>query len=78
MLTKKLIVIGVILNVIYTIINTYLGINFGMGMGFGSLTIIIAYALYRKTGEEISKEEIILFMLLASGASFWFLLGILI
>ena len=78
MLTKKLIVIGVILNVIYTIINTYLGINFGVGMGFGSLTIIIAYALYRKTGEEISKEEIILFMLLASGASFWFLLGILI
>ena len=38
-LTRRGVVLAIFLNVVYTLINLYLGLNFGMGLGFGIITV---------------------------------------
>ena len=65
-LTARAVVLGACLSVAYTVVNTYLNVNFGIGFSFSSITVLLAYGLFRKLGRGSSRSEISACML-ASG-----------
>lgn len=61
------ITLAIILNVVYTIINAYLGINFGFGLGFGIITVLTAYTLFHVARGGSSRQEIATTMIASTG-----------
>ncbi|MFW9830959.1 MAG: OPT/YSL family transporter [Candidatus Thorarchaeota archaeon] len=66
-LTIRGITLAIILNIVYTIINAYLGINFGFGLGFGIITVLTAYTLFHVARNGSSRQEIATTMIASTG-----------
>ncbi|MCS7364186.1 MAG: OPT/YSL family transporter [archaeon GB-1867-035] len=64
--TVRAALLGMILVTLYVCINGYLGINFGWGFGFGTISIILGYALFHKLFGGSSKGEISTLMIISS------------
>ncbi|MFX1317814.1 MAG: OPT/YSL family transporter [Promethearchaeota archaeon] len=75
-LTFRGIVLALILNVIYTIINAYLGINFGFGLGFGIITVLTAYTLFHIARGGSNRQEIATTMIASTGFVVYYILTI--
>lgn len=66
-LTLRGILLAIVLNVLYTIINAYLGINFGFGLGFGIITVLTAYTVFHVIRGGTSRQEITTTMVASTG-----------
>lgn len=77
-LTARGVVLAVILNTVYTMINAYLGLNFGFGLGFGILTVLTAYALFKASKRGTSRQEIATTMVASTGFAIYYPLSIAI
>jgi uncharacterized oligopeptide transporter (OPT) family protein len=75
-LTFRGIALALILNVIYTIINSYLGINFGFGLGFGIITVLTAYTLFHIARGGSNRAEIATTMIASTGFVIYYILTI--
>lgn len=77
--TVRAVLLGVILVTLYVCINGYLGINFGWGFGFGTISIILGYALFHKLFGGSSKGEISTLLIISSSMmGVHFILGFLL
>ena len=75
-LTLRGIALALILNVIYTIINAYLGINFGFGLGFGIITVLTAYTLFHIARGGSNRQELATTMIASTGFVVYYMLTI--
>jgi uncharacterized oligopeptide transporter (OPT) family protein len=75
-LTLRGIALALILNVVYTIINAYLGINFGFGLGFGIITVLTAYTLFHIARGGSNRQEIATTMIASTGFVVYYILTI--
>ncbi|MFW9934150.1 MAG: OPT/YSL family transporter [Candidatus Thorarchaeota archaeon] len=75
-ITFRGIVLALILNVIYTTINAYLGMNFGFGLGFGIITVLAAYTLFHITRGGSNRQEIATTMIASTGFVVYYILTI--
>ena len=75
-LTLRGIGLAFILNIVYTLINSYLGLNFGMTLGFGIITVLTAYVLFHLVGGGSSRQEITTTMVASSGFAFYYTLSL--
>lgn len=66
MLSLRALVLGLALNIIFTILNSYLGINFGMGFGYGLITLLLVYVLFHKRNGS-TKQEAVVAIIASSG-----------
>ncbi len=75
-LTARGICLAIFLNIVYTLINAYLGLNFGMGMGFGIITVLVAYVLFNRRGEGSNRQEVTTAMVASTGFVMYYLLSL--
>jgi hypothetical protein len=75
-LTFRGIALALVLNVIYTIINAYLGINFGFGLGFGIITVLTAYTLFHIARGGSNRQELTTTMIASTGFVVYYILTI--
>jgi uncharacterized oligopeptide transporter (OPT) family protein len=75
-LTARGICLAIILNVVYTLINSYLGLNFGLGLGFGIITVLVAYVLFQRGAGGSNRQEITTTMVASTGFVMYYLLSI--
>lgn len=73
--TKRGLLLAFFLNMLYTIINSYLGLNFGMGLGFSLVTILIAYTLFHMVMGGSTKQEITTIVIASGGYTAWWILA---
>ncbi len=74
-ITKRGLILSSFLNVLYTLINSYLGLNFGMGLGFSLVTILLAYTLFHVVMDGTSKQEITTIVIASSGFTAWWIIA---
>ena len=77
-LTGRGVVLAIILNTVYTMINAYLGLNFGFGLGFGIITVLAGYALFKASKRGTSRQEIATTMVASTGFAIYYPLSIAI
>jgi len=77
-ITRRGLLLAFFLNMLYTIINSYLGLNFGMGLGFSLVTILIAYTLFHIAMGGSTKQEITTIVIASGGYTAWWILAIAI
>ncbi len=75
-LTARGICLAIFLNIVYTLINAYLGLNFGIGLGFGIITVLFAYVLFHRKGEGSNRQEITTTMVASTGFTMYYLLSL--
>ncbi|MFX0168454.1 MAG: OPT/YSL family transporter [Candidatus Hodarchaeota archaeon] len=75
-ITFRGISLAIILNMVYTVINAYLGINFGFGLGFGILTVLTAYTLFHVGRGGSNRQEITTTMIASTGFVVYYTLTI--
>ncbi len=75
-LTARGTCLAIFLNIVYTLINAYLGLNFGMGLGFGIITVLVAYVLFHSRGEGSNRQEITTAMVASTGFTMYYLLSL--
>ena len=75
-LTLRGIALALILNVVYTTINAYLGINFGFGLGFGIITVLTAYTIFHIARGGSNRQEIATTMIASTGFVVYYILTI--
>ncbi|MFX1566565.1 MAG: OPT/YSL family transporter, partial [Promethearchaeota archaeon] len=75
-LTLRGMTLALVLNVVYTIINAYLGMNFGFGLGFGILTVLTAYTLFHIARGGSNRQEITTTMIASTGFVVYYILTI--
>lgn len=75
-ITLRGIMLAVVLNVVYTTINAYLGINFGFGLGFGIVTVLTAYTLFHVARGGSNRQEIATTMIASTGFVVYYTLTI--
>ncbi len=68
--------LAIILNIIYTLINAYMGLNFGIGLGFGIITVLTAYALFHIARGGSNRQEITTTTIASTGFSIYYTLSI--
>jgi len=74
-ITKRGLILAILLNVLYTLINSYLGLNFGMGLRFSLVTILLAYTLFHVVMGSSSKQEITTIVTASSGFTAWWIIA---
>ena len=74
-ITKRGLILSSFLNVLYTLINSYLGLNFGIGLGFSLVTILLAYTLFHVVMDGTSKQEITTIVVASSGFTAWWIIA---
>jgi len=74
-ITKRGLILSSFLNVLYTLIISYLGLNFGMGLGFSLVTILLAYTLFHVIMDGTSKQEITTIVVASSGFTAWWIIA---
>ncbi|MFX1581331.1 MAG: OPT/YSL family transporter [Promethearchaeota archaeon] len=75
-LTLRGMTLALVLNVVYTIINAYLGMNFGFGLGFGIVTVLTAYTLFHIARGGSNRQEITTTMIASTGFVVYYTLTI--
>ncbi len=75
-LTIRGIVLALILNIVYTTINAYLGINFGFGLGFGIITVLTAYTVFHIARGGSNRQELATTMIASTGFVVYYTLTI--
>ncbi len=75
-LTARGIALAIILNVVYTTINAYLGMNFGFGLGFGIITVLTAYTLFQVMRGNSNRQEITTTMIASTGFVIYWVLSV--
>lgn len=75
-LTARGIALAIILNIVYTTINAYLGMNFGFGLGFGIITVLTAYTLFQVMRGNSSRQEITTTMIASTGFVVYWVLSV--
>lgn len=75
-LTARGITLAIILNIVYTTINAYLGMNFGFGLGFGIITVLTAYTLFHVMRGNSSRQEITTTMIASTGFVVYWVLSV--
>ena len=73
--TKRGLILASVLNVLYTLINSYLGLNFGMGLRFSLITILLAYTLFHVVMGGSSRQEITTTVIASSGFTAWWIIA---
>ncbi|MFX1562849.1 MAG: OPT/YSL family transporter, partial [Promethearchaeota archaeon] len=75
-LTLRGICLAIILNILYTLINAYLGMNFGIGMGFSIITVLAAYTLFQYFGGGTNRQELTTTMVASTGFTIYYTISI--
>ncbi|MHA2314640.1 MAG: OPT/YSL family transporter [Candidatus Hermodarchaeia archaeon] len=75
-LTTRGIALAIVLNIVYTTINAYLGMNFGFGLGFGIITVLTAYTLFQVMRGNSSRQELTTTMIASTGFVVYWVLSV--
>ena len=75
-ITLRGISLAILLNMVYTVINAYLGMNFGFGLGFGILTVLTAYTVFHIGRGGSNRREITTTMIASTGFVVYYILTI--
>ncbi|NIQ04794.1 MAG: hypothetical protein GWO20_03385 [Candidatus Korarchaeota archaeon] len=70
-ITIRGISLALVLNVIFTLVNTYLGISLGMGFGFSAAIVLIAFASLKNA----KKEELTFVTIASQSYTIWWLMA---
>ncbi|MGQ4891619.1 MAG: OPT/YSL family transporter [Candidatus Njordarchaeia archaeon] len=57
--TKRAILLGLLLNIVFTLVNSYLGINFGLGFSYTLITLMFVYVIFHKRNGSSPSEALI-------------------
>ena len=74
-LTLRALILGLMLNVIFTIVNSYLGINFGIGFSYTLITLMFVYFFFHKRNGS-SPQEALIAILASTGFFLVYILAI--
>lgn len=72
--SKRGILLAIILNITFTLVNSYLGISLGMGFSFSAVSILIAYTLLK----DVDKQEITFIGIASQSYAVWWLMSMVI
>ena len=72
-ISLRAVILGLLLNTVFTVVNSYLGINFGLGFSYTLITLMFVYVLFHKRGGS-SPSEALIAILASTG---FFMVGIL-